>query len=221
MNACRGLGGANPALWAGICGKQRSLAASASISRLTALPASMEIPEADPLARLLAAIGLGGRRVFLPEGKRVSRPGVLHGGRMVCYGFSSGGKGGESHAARHDLPGHRASSGRFPRAAAEPAACATAGRSPSRTCRDSPSGNRCPQHPSWPRRSSDRGKQGKTLLRPSAWAPYGKGFERQETRFVCDNGAEAKAQRGIAQTVELNQTRPEPIVAVCGARPRA
>src|SRR5208282_2426192 len=36
--------------------------------------------------------------------------------------------------------------------------------------------------------------------------------------FVCDNGTQQKAQRGIAQTVELNQKLPEPIVALCESK---
>ena len=59
---------------------------------------------------------------------------------------------------------------------------------------------------------------GETLLHPRAWVPFGKGFEYKETWFVCDNGTQAKAQRGITQTVELNQNRPEPIVAVCESK---
>ena len=62
------------------------------------------------------------------------------------------------------------------------------------------------------------GQAGETLLRPRVWAPFGKGFEHQESGFVCDNGNQIKAQRGVTQTVELNQTRPEPIVAVCESR---
>ena len=62
------------------------------------------------------------------------------------------------------------------------------------------------------------GQAGETLLRPRAWVSFGKGFECQETWFVCDNGTQAEAHRGITQTVELNQTRPEPIVAVCESK---
>ncbi|MGQ9912786.1 MAG: hypothetical protein ACUVQQ_00435 [Thermogutta sp.] len=56
-------------------------------------------------------------------------------------------------------------------------------------------------------------QQGKNLLKPNAWRAYGKGFVQSDGGvFVCDNAAEA-AQRGAVQTVELNQTRPTPIVA--------
>ncbi len=51
------------------------------------------------------------------------------------------------------------------------------------------------------------------LLKQNAWKPWQKGFERQGNIFICDNGADAQAQRGVSQTVVLNQTKPEPIVA--------
>ncbi|MBN2474220.1 MAG: hypothetical protein JXB62_06415 [Pirellulales bacterium] len=54
---------------------------------------------------------------------------------------------------------------------------------------------------------------GENLLRPDAWRPWQAGFEREDGLFVCDNGSDATVQRGAGQTVELNQTRPEPIVA--------
>ena len=56
------------------------------------------------------------------------------------------------------------------------------------------------------------------LLRGDAWKPYEKGFEREESRFVCDNGTDGKARRGIVQTVQLNQVRPEPIIAACWSK---
>lgn len=52
------------------------------------------------------------------------------------------------------------------------------------------------------------------LLKPDGWQPWQKGFARQRDLFVCDNGADAKAQRGAGQTVTLNQSAPEPVVAV-------
>src|SRR5208282_6894119 len=36
------------------------------------------------------------------------------------------------------------------------------------------------------------GQAEENLLRPRAWAVYGKGFERQESWFVCDNGTQQK-----------------------------
>ncbi|HLB74896.1 MAG TPA: hypothetical protein VJJ98_12815, partial [Sedimentisphaerales bacterium] len=59
----------------------------------------------------------------------------------------------------------------------------------------------------------DVGDAGENLLKDDAWRPWEKGFERQGEVFVCDNGGDAQAQRGVSQTVTLNQTRPEPIVA--------
>lgn len=54
----------------------------------------------------------------------------------------------------------------------------------------------------------------KNLLQPDRWGRFGQGFEREGNVFVCDNGADTKGRRGVSQTVELCQTRPEPIVAV-------
>jgi hypothetical protein len=59
------------------------------------------------------------------------------------------------------------------------------------------------------------------LLKPDAWRPWQKGFERQVNIFICDNGNDELAQRGVSQTVVLNQTKPEPIVAVAWSRAEA
>ena len=59
---------------------------------------------------------------------------------------------------------------------------------------------------------------GKNLLDPKAWRPWQKGFEKQEELFICDNASDANIQRGVSQTVELNQSRPEPIVAVAWSK---
>ncbi len=56
------------------------------------------------------------------------------------------------------------------------------------------------------------------LLKPDAWRPWQKGFEREEDLFLCDNGRDTKVQRGASQTVALNQARPEPIVAVAWSK---
>ena len=46
---------------------------------------------------------------------------------------------------------------------------------------------------------------------PFAFNGYEQGFERQREAFFCDNnGADAKAARGVTQTVVLRQTKPEP-----------
>jgi len=59
---------------------------------------------------------------------------------------------------------------------------------------------------------------GENLLKGDAWKPWGAGFTQQENVFICDNGADSKAQRGVSQTVTLNQTRPEPIVATAWSK---
>ena len=56
-------------------------------------------------------------------------------------------------------------------------------------------------------------QSGPNLLKPDAWRAWQAGFERDGESFVCDNGADAEVQRGASQTVVLNQTVPEPIVA--------
>ena len=56
------------------------------------------------------------------------------------------------------------------------------------------------------------------LIKQNAWRPWHKGFERQGNIFICDNGDDAQAQRGISQTVVLNQTKPEPIVATAWSK---
>jgi len=65
-------------------------------------------------------------------------------------------------------------------------------------------------------RSGD--EQGENLLKSEAWRPWKVGFERRKDEqqrevFVCDNGADAKVQRGASQTVVLDQKSPAPIVA--------
>ncbi len=64
----------------------------------------------------------------------------------------------------------------------------------------------------------DTATAGKNLLRPDRWQPWGKGFQRQGQVFVCDNGADTAAQRGVSQTVVLNQRQPEPIVATAWSK---
>ena len=57
-------------------------------------------------------------------------------------------------------------------------------------------------------------KTSENLLKPSAFNPNEKGFDRKGDTFVCDNGSDGKAARGIMQVVTLEQTKPEPIFAV-------
>ena len=49
-------------------------------------------------------------------------------------------------------------------------------------------------------------------------AAFEKGFRREGPALVCDNGSQADAKRGVTQSVVLNQTRPEPIVAVAWSK---
>lgn len=64
----------------------------------------------------------------------------------------------------------------------------------------------------------DTAEAGENLLRPDRFAGYEKGFARQGEVFLCDNGRDASARRGVMQTVELNQSRPEPIVAMAWSK---
>jgi len=59
---------------------------------------------------------------------------------------------------------------------------------------------------------------GENLLDPRTWRPWQKGFDRKDGFFACDNGSDAQTQRGLSQTIALNQTRPEPIVAVAWSK---
>lgn len=59
---------------------------------------------------------------------------------------------------------------------------------------------------------------GGNLLKPDAWTGWQRGFVRENGVFVCDNGSDSRAQRGVSQTVVLNQEKPEPILAVAWSR---
>ena len=54
---------------------------------------------------------------------------------------------------------------------------------------------------------------GENLLKSEGWRPWSLGCERRDGEFVCDNGGQATAQRGVSQSITLNQQQPEPIVA--------
>ncbi len=68
------------------------------------------------------------------------------------------------------------------------------------------------------RRVLDLNQSGENLLKTNAWVGWQEGFERQNGMFLCDNGADARVQRGVSQTVVLNQERPEPLVATAWSR---
>jgi dienelactone hydrolase len=59
---------------------------------------------------------------------------------------------------------------------------------------------------------------GENLLKAGDWRPFGQGFSQQESVFTCDNGSDSKVQRGVSQTITLNQARPEPIVATAWSK---
>ncbi len=59
---------------------------------------------------------------------------------------------------------------------------------------------------------------GKNLLHPGRWRPWGEGFRREGKVILCDNGTNQRARRGASQTVFLNQKVPSPIVAVASSR---
>ncbi|MBN1853924.1 MAG: hypothetical protein JW829_14420 [Pirellulales bacterium] len=56
------------------------------------------------------------------------------------------------------------------------------------------------------------------LLDADRWQSWQHGYEQQGDVFLCDNGADTTAQRGVGQNVRLDQTAPEPIVAVASSR---
>jgi hypothetical protein len=64
----------------------------------------------------------------------------------------------------------------------------------------------------------DAGDAGENLLDTNDWRPWQKGFEKKDGVFICDNASDARVQRGISQTVTLNQSRPEPIVAAAWSK---
>lgn len=61
-------------------------------------------------------------------------------------------------------------------------------------------------------------QSGENLLKPGAWTAWQSGFVREGDVFVCNNGADSRAQRGVCQTVVLNQDKPEPIVATAWSK---
>jgi len=61
-------------------------------------------------------------------------------------------------------------------------------------------------------------QSGENLLKSDAWTGWQRGFTREDGVFACDNGSDAHAQRGVSQTIVLNQQKPEPIVAVAWSK---
>jgi hypothetical protein len=63
------------------------------------------------------------------------------------------------------------------------------------------------------KRAVDVQRGGANLLRADGWRLYEAGFSGSNGIFVCDNGPDNGARRGLYQHVELNQATPQPIVA--------
>ncbi len=59
---------------------------------------------------------------------------------------------------------------------------------------------------------------GRNLLKADGWRPWQKGFERDGGVFVCDNGSDGQVQRGVSQTITLNQDTPSPILATAWSK---
>ena len=51
------------------------------------------------------------------------------------------------------------------------------------------------------------------LLRPGDFQPFESGYQFEDGIYICDNGTDNTARRGVSQRVMLHQTRPEPIIA--------
>jgi len=64
-------------------------------------------------------------------------------------------------------------------------------------------------------------QSGQNLLKADAWRRWQSGFTREDDVFVCDNGSDARAQRGVSQTVVLNQEKAEPIIAAAWSKAQA
>ena len=59
---------------------------------------------------------------------------------------------------------------------------------------------------------------GPNLLKDDRWVAWQKGFTRESDAFLCDNGSDASVQRGASQTITLNQTQPEPLIAEAASK---
>lgn len=62
------------------------------------------------------------------------------------------------------------------------------------------------------------GDAGPNLLKPGAWRAFHDGYKEEGGRFVCDNGGDARAVRGVSQTVVFDPPRPAPMVATARSR---
>jgi len=64
----------------------------------------------------------------------------------------------------------------------------------------------------------DASKAGENLIKSEQARPYEQGYKRAAELFVCDNGNDARARRGVSFHVVLNQARPDPIVAAAWSK---
>ncbi len=64
----------------------------------------------------------------------------------------------------------------------------------------------------------DNALAGENLIQTTELWAYEKGFTRGDNAYLCDNGDDADAQRGVAATVVLNQSEPTPVLAVCQSK---
>ncbi|MDR0336185.1 MAG: hypothetical protein LBI18_03745 [Planctomycetaceae bacterium] len=53
----------------------------------------------------------------------------------------------------------------------------------------------------------------KNLLQSDQFRPYESGFEKQDAVFICNNGSDLTARRGVFYNIVLNQEQPRPIYA--------
>jgi hypothetical protein len=79
-------------------------------------------------------------------------------------------------------------------------------------------GQAAPQDGSVVKKALKAGEGGENLLKADAWSGWQKGFVKDDGEFLCDNDTDSQAQRGVSQTVTLNQTKPEPIVATAWSK---
>ncbi len=64
----------------------------------------------------------------------------------------------------------------------------------------------------------DTSQRGPNQLDDGVWTGWKQGFLRDGDTFMCDNGPDDVVERGVFQTVVLNQTEPQPFVAVAWSK---
>ncbi|MBN1126466.1 MAG: hypothetical protein JXA82_15785 [Sedimentisphaerales bacterium] len=68
------------------------------------------------------------------------------------------------------------------------------------------------------KKTLDMQNAGVNLLKADQWRPWQNGYDQKDNIFICDNGQDDQVQRGVSQTIMLNQTRPEPILATAWSK---